>query len=113
MRKTAIGFFILLLCACAAKKGMMIMSQKDADRGVAKFPGLTLVSLNEGKTHYETHCGSCHGLKSPDSEPEAEWNTIVPRMVVKTNKRAGKEAVDSKMQDLILQYVVTMSTAQK
>jgi len=110
MKKILTGFSILLLCACSAK--LSLLTQADAERGTAKFPGSTLASLNEGKAHYEQYCGSCHGLKSPASEPEAEWNRIVPDMVKKTNKKAGSEVVDSKKQELILQYVVTMSTAK-
>lgn len=111
MKKIVIGFSILLFCACSAK--VVMLSQADADRGAAKFPGATLTSLNEGKAHYEQYCKTCHALKKPTSEPEAEWNKIVPEMVKKTNKKAGSEVVDGKKQELILQYVVTMSTAKK
>lgn len=110
MKKIIIGFSILVFCACSAKVAML--SQADADRGAVKFPGMTLASLNEGKAHYEQYCQSCHELKKPKSETEADWNKIVPGMVKKTNKKAGSEVVDSKKQELILQYVVTMSTAK-
>ncbi len=111
MKKITIGLSILLFCACTAK--VIMLSQADADRGAAKFPGATLASLNEGKGHYEQYCRSCHGLKKPTSESEAEWKEIVPDMVKKTNKKAGSEVVDSKKQELILQYVITMSSVQK
>jgi cytochrome c553 len=110
MKKIITSFSILLLCACSAK--LALLTQADADRGSAKFSGSTLASLNEGKAHYEQYCGSCHGLKRPTSESEGEWNKIVPDMVKKANKKAGSEVVDTKKQELILHYVVTMSAAK-
>ncbi len=94
---------VLILGACAAKKAA-VLSQTDADRASAKFPGATLASLNEGKKHYEDNCGKCHGLKKPSSESEAGWRKIVPDM-------AQKAEVDAKTENLILQYVVTMGSA--
>lgn len=111
MKKILIGFSVLLFCACSAK--VILLSQADADRGSAKFSGVTLASLNEGKAHYEQYCGTCHGLKKTTSESETEWKQIVPEMVKKTNKKAGSEVVDAKKQELILQYVVTMCSTKK
>jgi cytochrome c5 len=91
----------LTIGSCAAKKAI-VLSQTDADRAAATFPGATLASLTEGKRHYEENCGSCHGLKKVTSENEAGWRKIVPDM-------AQKAEIDAKKEDLILQYVVTMS----
>lgn len=110
MKKVVPYSLIILLFACTAK--VTELSQADADRGTAKFPGVTVASLKEGKIHYEQYCGSCHALKKPSSEPEAEWRKVVPVMVQKTNKKAGSEVVDAKKQELILQYVVTMCSAK-
>lgn len=82
----------------------MVLSQTDADRAAAIFPGATLASLADGKMKYENHCGSCHGLKKLNSEDEAGWRNIVPDM-------AQKAEIDAKTENLILQYVVTMSKA--
>ncbi len=102
--------FIALLTACTATK-LIIPSQADADRGAPKFPGISVAELNDGKAIYEQHCQSCHKLKSPKSEDEKEWNRIVPVMVKKTNKKAGKEVVDVKSQEILLKYLITMSTS--
>lgn len=97
---------VLLLGACASKKVVVAMSQTDADRAAAIFPGASLASLNDGKMKYEANCGKCHGLKKPTSRNEAQWREIVPRMAVKAK-------VDSGTENLILQYVVTMSGVAK
>jgi cytochrome c5 len=103
LRFAIVAASLIILGSCAAKKAV-VLSQTDAERAATKFPGATLASLNEGKQHYENNCGTCHGLKSPTSESEAEWRNIVPDM-------AQKAKVDSKTEDLILQYVITMSMA--
>jgi cytochrome c5 len=96
---SAIAF---LLAACAAKKTTVAMTDADATRAAAKFPGATLLTLQQGKTMYEDNCGKCHGLKSPSAYNEEQWRKHVKRM-------APKAKIDKPTEDLILQYVVTMS----
>lgn len=111
--KTKITMFAVavLLSACGATK-LVIPSSADAERGSQKFPGVTVASLNEGKSLFEQNCGKCHGLKDPTKRDEEKWNSVVPRMVKKVNKKAGKEEIDSRKQQLLLQYLVTMSTVK-
>ncbi len=113
MKSISIFSLALLLAACGSK--MMELSNADAERGAVKFPGLTVAALTQGKTHYETHCQSCHGLYSPASRTEPQWRGIVPNMVIKANKKMGKMGmpIDSAVQESILRYVVTMSSAPK
>ncbi|MFN5621006.1 MAG: hypothetical protein ACK478_06880 [Flavobacteriales bacterium] len=92
---------MLLLAACAAKKTTVAMTDNDAARAAAKYPGATLATLNQGKTLYEDNCGKCHGLKSPSAYNEEQWGKHVKRM-------APKARIDKPTEDLILQYVVTM-----
>lgn len=109
MYKIFLGFCVLALVSCSAK--LLAPTQADADRGKAKYEGLTLASLNEGKELFQQNCSQCHGLKSPTSKTEEKWNKIVPIMVKKVNKKAGKEELDAAEEQLILKYLVTMSTA--
>lgn len=105
-RKYIVVIASVAMAGCfAAKKSLP--TQADADRGAAKFPGYTLAELNEGKALYESNCGTCHALKKPSSESEAEWRRIVPIMVGKVNK--NKQVLNDHSQDLILRYVITMS----
>lgn len=87
----------------------MTPSQSDVDKVKTKYPDYTLAQLNQGKTLYEAHCGTCHALKSPTSEPESEWKEIVPEMTVKANKKGAE--IDAAEQELILRYVITMRNA--
>jgi mono/diheme cytochrome c family protein len=98
---------ILFLASCSVQ--LMTPMQSDVDRVKTKFPDYTLAELNEGKALYEQNCGNCHGLKRPSSEPEAEWKEIVPEMVQKANRKGSK--IDTRQQELILKYVITMSNA--
>jgi cytochrome c5 len=89
------------LAACASKKVTISLSDADASRAAAKYPGASLASLQKGKTLYEENCGNCHGLKSPTDYNEEQWGKHVKRM-------APKAKIDKPTEELILQYVVTM-----
>lgn len=89
-----------------------IPMQTDVDRVQLKFPGYTLEQLKEGKVLYENNCVMCHALEKPSSEPEDEWRSIVPRMVLKANKRS-MNPITPESEDLILRYLITMGPAQK
>ncbi len=111
MKKITIFLAIaLILAACSAK--ITMLTQADADRAAVKYAGTTLVALNEGKALYEQNCGLCHGLKKPNTETEAAWNKIVPDMVYKVNAKLEKQEIDSKEQQEILAYLVTMGAAK-
>jgi cytochrome c5 len=99
MKKLAVLFILAALVACSK---MLTPTQSDADRAAAKFPGLTLAELNEGKTLYADNCAKCHSLKKPKSRNEEGWRKIVPPMAKKAKITADHE-------DKILKYVVTMS----
>ncbi|HET6245481.1 MAG: hypothetical protein H0V01_13420 [Bacteroidetes bacterium] len=109
MKKISIVAVFALLVSCVSVK-LAIPTQEDVDRA-NKFPDYTLADLNLGKAHFEQKCGSCHGLKKPTSRTEEQWNKIVPRMVHKANKKTLK--IDEGQQELILKYLVTMSSAPK
>ena len=104
----SIGLFLL---ACSSAK-LLIPSQSDADRAAKVNSDITLASLNEGKTLFEQNCNKCHGYKSPPSKSEEKWNKIIPRMVAKVNKKTKKETINPEQQNLILNYVITMSAVK-
>ena len=108
MKKAFIAICCIVLVSCGSTK-LITPGPSDAERGSKKFPGMTVASLNEGKLNFETQCTKCHGIKNPTSKSEEQWKSIVPKMSAKANKKAGSEVVDAKMQESILQYVVTMS----
>ena len=106
-----ISITVVLMSACSVK--LMDLTQTDAERGSAKFKGATLETLNQGKSIFQENCNECHGLKRPSSRTEERWNKIVPTMVKKLNLKMGKEVIDAKKQELLLQYLVTMSIVPK
>jgi cytochrome c5 len=110
-KKLLLPIFVVALAtlaACSSKKSASgtvaaaALTQADADRAAAKFPGATLASLNDGKNHYENNCGKCHKLHAPADFSEEKWKKVVPPM-------SGKANVDKNTENLILQYVVTLS----
>ena len=104
MKKTFFAFFILFISACTATK-LITPTQTDADRGSQKFQGYTMNDLAQGKAIYESHCNKCHKYKVPESRNETKRDKIIPVM-------AKKAKLDSMQEDLVLKYVVTMSTAK-
>jgi hypothetical protein len=99
---------LLFLAGCASVQ-LLTPGQSDVERVKTKYPDYTLAELNQGKILYEENCGNCHSLKKPSSESEQEWNKIVPEMAKKADKKGIK--IDPKQQELILKYLITMSTA--
>lgn len=97
-----------LVASCSMSKSTAL-TQANVDAVADKFPGYTLADLTKGKELYEANCQTCHKLESPSSESESGWNHIVPEMVEKTNRKAGKQVVDATGEQLILRYLVTMS----
>jgi cytochrome c5 len=106
----SIGIMALIVSSCATK---MVITQADADRGAAKFPGYTLADMQKGKDLFDKHCGACHGLPKPGSRDEAGWNQILPPMVKKTNGKAGSTVIDAQGEESIRRYLITMSAASK
>jgi hypothetical protein len=110
MKKLITLACIVVLSACSTK--LLVPTQTDADRGTKKFPQLTLAELTEGKRLEEEKCTACHGLKKAASFSEEDWKKIIPGMARKAEK-ANKPEIDSKSQDLILKYILTMREAKK
>lgn len=90
---------MIVLAGCSASK-MVTMTQADADKAAAKFPGVTLASLQEGQKLYGDNCGKCHGLKATTWGNEAQWKEIIPPM-------AEKAKINDTQQTLITQYLLT------
>lgn len=116
MKKYIIVFSIILLSACAAKTPVKTEIPKvdntaaDVERAQAFYPGMNAQSLLEAKSLYEVSCGNCHALKKPAAETEQEWRAIMPKMVIKANKKGASLTPENEKQ--LLAYVLTMRTAQ-
>ncbi|MEZ4830039.1 MAG: cytochrome c [Bacteroidia bacterium] len=109
MKKTLFAASFIILTGCFSAK-LITPVQADVERVQSKFPNYSLADLTQGKTLYEQHCGSCHGLKKPSSRTEEKWETIVPKMAVKANKKYPN-SLDADSQEKILKYLITMGSA--
>ncbi len=106
MKKAIVILSVVLLTSCSAKLAMP--TQSDADRGSAKFSGLTVAQLEEGRALFKSKCTQCHPAKKPSSRDEVKWREIVPKMAEKAHRK-GKEEISSTDQEKILKYLITMS----
>jgi len=103
MKKSLILVSIILLVACASYKPMA-PSQSDADRAAKTNPGITLAELEQGKAIFETHCHKCHSLKRPFNHSGDEIEAVLPKM-------AKRAKLDSQQEKLVLNYLLTMTSA--
>jgi hypothetical protein len=98
----------ITISACLVSCAPLVLlppGQTDVTRTEQKFPGITLEDLNQGKIFYETNCDRCHSLKWAFRISDESLYKVVPVM-------AEKAKIDSKTQDLILKYLITMKPAQ-
>ena len=104
--------FFVAACSSTKSTGSKSSSGDDVARGAAKFPGYTQEEFSRGNGIYTKYCNACHGLKDPQLYNEEALRSIVPNMVVKTNKKLGM-VIDDKDEQTLLKYLITMSTSGK
>jgi cytochrome c5 len=104
MKKVLIILSVAFMIACASTSPMT-PAQGDADRAAKEIPGITLADLNEGQSTFEQKCRKCHTLKKPFRKTDEEIADAIPRM-------AKRAKLDSRQQELVLNYLVTMSTGE-
>ncbi len=79
---------------------------------VANASKVELATLVAGKGLYTQHCGSCHPHKKVSAFSSSQWETILPKMVNKTNKKyPGSLNNDQKEQ--VRQYVLAFAKQPK
>ena len=110
MKKLTALFITSLIAACGTT--LVVPTKQDVDRISNQYPGVTLADLMDGKNTYQQNCSACHAFKKLNSKTEEQWNKIVPVMVNKANRKAGKELIDGKQKETLLKYIITMRTAQ-
>lgn len=104
---------VLVLSSCGTKPVAEVAPATAESTGMlaakAKFPGYTAADFAAGKALFQGNCGRCHSLHSPTDRTEAQWSSIVPRMVVKVNKKDPMAAITPEGEQLILRYLFTAS----
>ena len=94
--------------ACGAKKATTSTTEEASKVLPEKYANVSDEDLMSGQELYAQHCGNCHALKKEDSHSMEEWEAIVPKMVVKANKKYP-DSVQAEDEQLILQYLVVTS----
>lgn len=98
---------LLIYTSCGPSK-MTTSSEEIAPEIPANYASVSDEDLAEGKTLYSTHCSTCHALKKETNYTIEQWEQIVPKMVIKANKK-NPDSVDSTMEQKILNYVAIAS----
>jgi hypothetical protein len=102
MKRMLVIISTTLLAACTAYKPAIPL-QSDADRAAkGLFPGITLTDLEQGKSIFEKSCKKCHSLKRPFTRSGEKVEAVLPKM-------AKKAKLDSKQEDLVRKYLLTMN----
>lgn len=96
---------LIVLSAC----GSRLAAPTEADlAGIqADYPDASLMALNEGKSHYQNVCSSCHALYNPGDFNDNQWNILVSNMSNKARKK-GIE-VSQEMETQIKMYLIAVN----
>lgn len=109
MKKLTILVAIALLVACSPKVTKPVQTS-EAEKPKVQFTDDQMAELNKGKLIYDQYCGLCHAAKKVDSRSAEAWKSVVPRMVVKVNKKTGTESIGQTDEQVMLKYLTTMCT---
>ena len=108
MKKLTILAGIALFVACSPK--VTKPTQTEVEKPKAVFTDAQMAELNQGKAIYDQYCGMCHPAKKVTSRSAEAWTKVVPRMVVKVNKKTGKESIGLSDEQIMTKYLTTMCT---
>ena len=61
------------------------------------------------KIMFETTCIKCHALKDASLYTAEKLQKIVPKMVIKANKKSGSTIINSEQEALLLKYLTSIS----
>jgi cytochrome c5 len=109
MKKLTILVAIALLVACSPKVTKPAQTS-EAEKPKVQFTDEQMAELNKGKLIYDQYCGLCHPSKKVTSRSAEAWTSVVPRMVVKVNKKTGTESIGQIDEQVMLKYLTTMCT---
>jgi cytochrome c5 len=100
MRAAALG--LLVLTACAHSRAPRV-TPADAERAQQRWPSITVAELDQGRSLFVGHCGTCHLPPKPTDYAPETW----PGHVSDMRERAGLTFDD---QQLVERYVITMAS---
>lgn len=77
LRLAALAAALALGAGCAS---LPRASAETAVRAQARWPGVTLAQLEQGRAVYVQRCAGCHALPLPDSRTEQQWQAVLDEM---------------------------------
>lgn len=92
MMKRTIAAVFVVLAGCSSM--LPVVTEDDARRAEARWPGITMGALEEGRRKYIDRCGGCHSLPLPSEYTETEWKRAVEEMQLRAKvKPEEKEMI--------------------
>ncbi|HEY6954189.1 MAG TPA: hypothetical protein VI385_03045 [Flavisolibacter sp.] len=102
MKKYVIASFVVVtVVACSAKT--FTPSSEQFAKMQQKVPGITLEEANAGSKIYSGKCARCHRLYAPDKYTVAQWDKILPKMLLKV------QGLSNEQQRQVADYLHAMS----
>lgn len=85
----------LPLIATLLIAGCVSLEQAAPSVSMLRLPdsGTKLASLQKGRVIYITRCAKCHSVEPVKKYSSAEWESIMPKMVVKTKLTTADDAL--------------------
>ena len=88
---------LLLLAGCASP--LPIITEEQSRHLTTRWPQVTSVNLNEGRTLYLSNCSSCHSLYRPSQFNDEQWERIMNDMQMRAHLTDDER-------ELILKYLI-------
>jgi mono/diheme cytochrome c family protein len=92
--------------ACAVGGVLPVAGPGDVQRGVERYPDVTLGELASGREIFASHCGACHAPPAPGSKPADAWPAEIHEMRVRAKLDDGQAR-------LVERYLVTMAQSAR
>ncbi|NVK63689.1 MAG: hypothetical protein HWE22_03840 [Flavobacteriales bacterium] len=94
----------LFLLFAAISFGIIAFSSCKTSSKISESEGLMSADVGEGKVIYMRDCTRCHEEKKIENYTQAQWDNILPRMVIKaqlddTQRRQVKAFVNWKLEN--------------
>jgi hypothetical protein len=87
---------LLVLYGCSSR--LPVITSEQTHRAGSRWPGVTSLTLNEGRQKYIEKCASCHSLYVPSHFTEEQWTRTMKDMRVKAH-------LTQEENDLIVKFI--------
>jgi len=84
LQTLGVVIFVLFLAGCATKVVNTIAHLEPVPSKTEVLANFSETQLSQGEAYFASNCAQCHKLFDPDSRDPEQWNTVLKRMIPKT-----------------------------